>query len=413
MLAEPFGHDGPSSPRANNEALLDQGELSLLLESMQGAKVAVAGDFCLDSYWHLDEGPEELSIETGLPVRRVTSQRYSPGGAGNVVANLVALGVGQVRAIGVYGGDPFGPVLVKLLGGLGADTSGMLDLGREWQTLVYAKPYLGRHEESRLDFGTRDALAQEPLRDFERALASAAAWADVVVINQQVNSCFAGADMVDRVNAVIAAHPGTTFVVDARLSTAPFLGAVLKLNVAESLRRLGGAGPASPTDDQVIDLARRVAAQTGRPFFITRGERGIVAADGEDVYVAPGVDVGREVDPVGAGDTVVAAISAVLACGGTPAVAAYVANIAASVTVRKLATTGTASPDEVLSAADGTDYIYSPELAEVPARARFYRGSEIEVIVEPSPGPGRLMWSSTSTARCRRCVRAGSRSWPR
>ena len=83
--------------------------------------------------------------------------------------------------------------------------------------------------------------------------------------------------------------------------------------------------------------------------------------------MAPGVDVGREVDPVGAGDTVVAAISAVLACAGTPAVAAYVANIAASVTVRKLRTTGTASPAEVLSAAEGTDYVYSPELAEVPA----------------------------------------------
>ena len=377
MPAEPFGHDGPSTLRASSGTLLDQGELSLLLESMHGAKVAVAGDFCLDSYWHLDEGPEEASIETGLPVRRVVSQRYSPGGAGNVVANLVALGVGEVRAIGVYGGDPFGPVLVKLLGDLGADTTGMLELGPDWQTLVYAKPHLGRDEQSRLDFGTRDALGEEPLRAFEAALGSAAAWADVVVINQQVNSCFASADIVSRVNAVIAAHPGTTFVVDARLSTTPFVGAVLKLNVAESLRRLGGTGPASLTDDQVIDLARRVAGQTGQPFFITRGDRGVVAADGEDVYVAPGVDVGREVDPVGAGDTVVAAISAVLACGGTPAVAAYVANIAASVTVRKLRTTGTASPAEVLSAADGTDYIYSPELAEVPARARFYPGSSV------------------------------------
>ena len=302
----------------------------------------------------------------------------------------MALGVGQVRAIGVYGGDPFGRVLVNLLGDLGADTTGMTDLGPGWQTLVYAKPYLGRDEQSRLDFGTRDALAEEHLRAFEQALGSAAAWADVVVVNQQVNSCFAGADIVGRVNAVIAAHPATTFVVDARMSTAPFVGAVLKLNVAESLRRLGGTGPASPaslgpaslTDDQVIDLARRVAGQTGRPFFLTRGEQGVVAADGEDVYVAPGVDVGREVDPVGAGDTVVAAISAVLACAGTPAVAAYVANIAASVTVRKLRTTGTASPAEVLSAAESTDYVYSPELAEVPARARFYPGSEIEVIVE-------------------------------
>jgi phosphoglycolate phosphatase-like HAD superfamily hydrolase len=36
-----------------------------------------------------------------------------------------------------------------------------------------------------------------------------------------------------------------------------------------------------------------------------------------------------------------------------------------------------------MSAAAGTDYIYSPELAEIPARARFYPGSDIEVIVDP------------------------------
>ena len=139
MAVDSFPPDDLPTRPAGAERLLDDGELSVLLESMHRAKIAVAGDFCLDSYWQLDEGPEEESIETGLPVHRVTSQRYSPGGAGNVVANLVALGVGQVRAIGVYGGDPFGRVLVKVLRDLGADTSGMLDLGPEWQTLVDRK----------------------------------------------------------------------------------------------------------------------------------------------------------------------------------------------------------------------------------------------------------------------------------
>src|ERR1019366_1535749 len=125
-------------------------------------------------------------------------------------------------------------------------------------------------------------------------------------------------------------------------------------------------------DEQIIDLAGRAARETGKPFFITRGERGIIAAGEEGVYVAPGVDAGGEVDPVGAGDTVVAAISAVLAGGGAPDVAAYLANIAASVTFRKLRATGTATPAEVKEAAAGTDYVYSAELAEIPGRARFY-----------------------------------------
>jgi len=196
--------------------------------------------------------------------------------------------------------------------------------------------------------------------------------------------------MVARVNDVIASHPGTAFVVDTRMSATAYAGAVLKLNVAEAVSRFDGAaaGPvlAPVPEDQVIDLAGRMARQTGKAVFITRGERGIVAADDHGVYVTPGVDISGEVDPVGAGDTVVAAIAAVLACGEEPSVAAYVANIAASVTVRKLRATGTATPSEVVAAAASTDYVYSPELAEDAAKARFWPGSEIEVIVDPPPG---------------------------
>ena len=42
-----------------------------LLERMPQATVAVFGDFCVDGYWTLGREESELSIETGLPVRRV------------------------------------------------------------------------------------------------------------------------------------------------------------------------------------------------------------------------------------------------------------------------------------------------------------------------------------------------------
>jgi rfaE bifunctional protein kinase chain/domain len=369
---------------------LPEPDLGTLLARMRDARVAVVGDFCLDSYWQLDDGPEEESIETGLPVHRVTSQRYSPGGAGNVVANLVSLGVVQVRAIGLYGGDPFGSVLVELLADLGADTSGMLDLGADWQTLVYAKPYIGAEEQSRLDFGTRAGLPQGASDVLGHVIDEAAGWADVVVINQQVTSCFAAEPMVARVNDVIASHPGTVFVVDTRMSTTAYVGAVLKLNVAEAMSRFGEAAPGPVPvpvpEDQVVELAGRMTRQTGKDLFITRGERGIVAAGNGGVYVTPGVDVSGEVDPVGAGDTVVAAIAGVLACGGDAPLAAYVANLAASVTVRKLRTTGTTTPSELAAAAAGAYYVYGPDLAEDAAKARLWPASEIEVIMDPPPG---------------------------
>ena len=72
-------------------------EISSLLKAIRGTTVTVFGDFCVDAYWSLDETETELSVETGLPIRRVVAQRYSLGGAGNVVANLADLGVGNVE----------------------------------------------------------------------------------------------------------------------------------------------------------------------------------------------------------------------------------------------------------------------------------------------------------------------------
>ncbi len=98
----------------------EQSWLEGALAPLRSLRAAVLGDFCLDSYWQLDTGEAEYSVETGLPVRRVRSQRYSLGGAGNVVANLIDLGVGRVQAIGVVGRDLFGLEMLRLLEERGA-----------------------------------------------------------------------------------------------------------------------------------------------------------------------------------------------------------------------------------------------------------------------------------------------------
>ena len=94
------------------------------LARIPDARVAVFGDFCIDAYWHIDEDDNEVSIETSLPVRRVREQRYSLGGAGNVVANLRDLGVRRVSAVGMTSDDVFGHHMRSLLGQLGVNTEG-------------------------------------------------------------------------------------------------------------------------------------------------------------------------------------------------------------------------------------------------------------------------------------------------
>src|SRR4051812_17900192 len=105
--------------------MTDSNWLEACLAGLPAVKVAGFGDFCVDAYWLYDSRGGEKSLETGLPIRHVREQRYSLGGAGNVAANLIALGVGRVSAVGVVGQDIFGEKLMQLLAGLSIDACGM------------------------------------------------------------------------------------------------------------------------------------------------------------------------------------------------------------------------------------------------------------------------------------------------
>ena len=352
------------------------------LALLPSVRVAVFGDFCLDGYWLLETDEVELSIETGLPVRRVRNQRYSLGGAGNVVANLIDLGVARVQAIGVTGTDLFGRELLRLLAERGADIGSGMVTDADWQTMVYTKPCSGEQEDSRIDFGAFNVVSEETADALAVALERAAAENDVVVLNQQVPQGVSTPAMIERINAVVARHAKTTFVADARHRPDLYRGAVLKLNAREAAKLLGRPGEEDHSVETAMDMIRQISQKTGKAAFLTRGEKGILVAEGAAVHQVAGIQVLSRTDPVGAGDTVVSAIAAVLGSGQDCLTAAKVANIAAMITVQKLQTTGTATAAELLAVGSEPDYVFEPELAEMPHRARYLNGADIERIGE-------------------------------
>jgi rfaE bifunctional protein kinase chain/domain len=356
--------------------------LEQALAAARQARVAVLGDFAIDAYWLIDPDQGELSVETHLPVRKVRKQRYSLGGAGNVAANLAALGVMSVEAIGLIGDDLFGGLMLKMLEEMGICAAGLLRCQEDWQTPVFSKPHLGEGETNRIDFGAFNSLSPQAMEEVIGQLDRAARVCDAVILNQQIPVGLSTPEMIVRINEVIASRPRCRFIVDSRSRAELYRGAMLKLNAHEAARL---AGQPRPLDERIPgDEARRFAAEiaerTGQPVFVTRGENGLIVADERGVEEIPGIQVLERTDPVGAGDTAVAAIAAVLGGGGDPRAAARLANIAASVTVRKLQTTGTASADEIRAIGPSPDYVYLPELADDPRRARYVGNSEIEVV---------------------------------
>jgi len=77
-------------------------ELPALLRGMKGRRLAVVGDCMVDRYiWG---AATRLSPEAAVPVVDFAQQSECLGGAGNVAANLVALGA-SVGIFGVTGDD--------------------------------------------------------------------------------------------------------------------------------------------------------------------------------------------------------------------------------------------------------------------------------------------------------------------
>jgi len=329
------------------------GQLRESLERIAKARVTVFGDFCLDAYWLLDDQQTELSIETGLPLRRVREQRYSLGGAGNVVANLVDLGVHAVRAVGVVGKDVFGYALHALLEEKAVHLDGF-EIDHAWQTMVYAKPCAGGREDNRIDFGAFNAMWSEMEDRLLDNLKQAAAASDIVILNQQVPRGVTGDSMLRKLNKVITSHPDVKFLVDARHTPALYAPSILKLNATEACRYIGVPEHADLPEAKAVEFAASIHRKTGKPAFITRGEQGMVFAEDGAVGLVAGLHIAGEVDTVGAGDTVASALAAVLGSGGGSQMAAEIANLAAMVTVQKLRTTGTATPQEILRAAADT-----------------------------------------------------------
>src|SRR6266852_9425358 len=129
--------------------------LKRLIPRLSGKRIAVLGDLMLDRY--LWGTASRLSPEAAVPVVDFVEQSECLGGAGNVAANLVALGA-RVVPFGVLGEDETGAAVRKCLAALGLSHKGLLvDASRITTTKTRI---IARHQQMvRVDREKGEALA--------------------------------------------------------------------------------------------------------------------------------------------------------------------------------------------------------------------------------------------------------------
>ena len=335
---------------------MDEARLKTILEGFRERKILVVGDFYLDAYWIIDKTKSTLSLETAWHTNPVVAQRYSPGAAGTVTNNLAALEVGDIFTLSVVGEDGFGSTLLDCLEENGCITDFMIT-APDRVTPTYLKPihrgYEGIETEGpRFDIENQSMMQSEVEDRVVHALRQCVPQVEGIIVGDQMPHDNWGV-VTDRVRAEICRlaleFPDKLFFADSRTRIGGYRHVTIKPNRFEAKRAVDPDWTGGEVD---IEEARRcgqiLMERTEKPLFVTVGTEGILVFDDGQIRHVQGIPLDTETDPVGAGDSVSAAIVATLCGGFSHLEAAQVGNLVASVTVTKIGTTGTASHTEVI-----------------------------------------------------------------
>lgn len=331
--------------------------LETLFEAFGGLTLSVVGDLGLDAYWYADMTRSFLSRETPRYPRPVIGESYTPGAGANVAANVKALGVGTVSVVSVLGEDWRGEILLRLLEERGIETEGVASSEKR-STTTYIKPILkgydSEQEDSRIDFENGTPLDGEDVERLHTRLHEEFRRCDGVIVADQLEINGTITDRCRRELNLLAGRTIDTWcVVDSRVNIAKFENMVLKPNWAEAMTTRHPENDIRTFDhDSLAQIGAELSNRNNRPVFITLSGEGVLVCAGTEIVHLAAASTHPPLDPVGAGDTFIAALTAALSAGASPVEAGAVASLAAGVTVEKLNQTGTATPQEILDKYD-------------------------------------------------------------
>ena len=308
-----------------------------LFERMRDKRVLVVGDAMLDEWvWGR---VSRISPEAPVPVVAVDDHSFTLGGAGNVASNLRAVGARVAFAAGI-GDDAEGRRMLELLDALEVDRSAVVACSDRPTT---RKTRIVAHNQQvvRADWESVAPLASADADRLCERVARLAAQCDAVVLSDYAKGLFS----VQLVGAARAAQVVTADPKPKNIGL--FAGVTLVApNAAEAS---AASGVAIKDADSLEEAGAALLARLDcRYVVITLGERGMAlfGAQGERLVVP---SVARTVfDVSGAGDTVIAVLTAALAAQAPVELALQLANFAAGAGVEKLGT-ATASPEEILA----------------------------------------------------------------
>jgi len=307
-------------------------ELEAILPHIRGKRVLVIGDIMVDEY--IGGSVSRISPEAPVPVVEVETEELRLGGAANVAANVRSLG-GNPALIGVVGDDAAAERLTDDLARDGIDGQGIIvDRGRP--TTIKTRIIAGSQQIVRFDKEEREEVRGEHLARLSHSAEERLSEFDGLIISDYGKGVISGPFLqwlipkALRLNKIIS--------VDPKENHFPLYRGVTV--ITPNHKEAGVAcGKAIKTEEDLNAAGQDLLSGIGvQGVLITRGAQGMRLFERGKPPVQIDTVAQEIYDVVGAGDTVVAALTLALAAGANLEQAARISNYAAGVVVGKKGT---------------------------------------------------------------------------
>ena len=315
--------------------------LSHLLPKFPERRILVIGDLMLDQF--IRGSVSRISPEAPVPVVRVASETFVPGGAGNVAHNLAALGA-QVELMGVVGDDAAGRHLTGELATQRIDPASVIvDTGRV--TSQKCRVIAEHQQVVRYDRETSGPIGPRAEGRLLGELTRALKRADGVILSDYGKGVLSPRILDASISG--ARRLKIPIVVDPKVENFKRYKKVTCLT-PNTLEAWSGMGMLQqPGEAPLVELGRRIIkALQCESLLITRGGEGMSLFSSHAAPVHIPTEAREVFDVTGAGDTVISVLTLALACGADFRLSAVLANRAAGIVVAKLGT-AVASAEEL------------------------------------------------------------------
>jgi rfaE bifunctional protein kinase chain/domain len=289
------------------------------------SRILAVGDVMLDRYWYGDVA--RISPEAPVPVVKIQREEVRLGGAANVALNIRTLGA-SVTLLSIVGADDAADTLRRLLKEKSIDVELDEDAGME--TIVKLR-VIGRSQQMlRIDF--ENEPDHEVLAGMLERFQALLPQHDVVLFSDYGKGGLAHIPQMIQ----MARNVGKSVLIDPKgHDWARYAGAsVITPNLAELQQVVGSWSSEAQLHDKAETLRQKLGLQA---LLLTRSEMGMTLFEDNQSNSLPAQ--AREVaDVTGAGDTVIATLALMMACGLELKQAMALANRAGGLVVAKFGT---------------------------------------------------------------------------